>query len=86
MLKLARLREMTRRAVADWSAILKKGVKSKDEEQVGTVVGTSEDKVVFERGSRFIYRVPKTEVQGFDGNEIFLNLSKEELNRYEERV
>jgi hypothetical protein len=77
---------MTAGGVADWDAVLKKGVKSIDDMQVGTVVGTSEDKVIFEGGSRNIFRVPKSEVQAFDGNEILLNLSKEDLNKYAERV
>jgi hypothetical protein len=53
---------------------------------VGTVVGTSQENVLIEQGSRLIYDVPKAAVEGFDGNEIFLKLSSNELARYERRV
>jgi|Tabmets5t2r1_1033131.scaffolds.fasta_scaffold04765_1 hypothetical protein len=77
---------MARGAVSDWGAVFKKGVRSKDDVQVGTVVGTSQESVLIERGSKLMYDVPKAAVEGFDGNEIFLKLSSNELARYERRV
>jgi hypothetical protein len=77
---------MTNTAIIDWNTIFKKGARSKDDVQVGTVVGTSEENVSIERGSRLLYDVPKNDVEGFDGNEIFLKLSSEELSRYERYV
>jgi hypothetical protein len=53
---------------------------------VGTAVGTSQENILIERGSRLIYDVPKAAVEGFDGNEIFLKLSSDELARYERHV
>lgn len=76
---------MARGAVSDWDAVFKKGVRSNDDVQVGTVVGTSQENVMIERGSRLIYDVPKAAVEGFDGNEILLKLSSNELARYERR-
>jgi hypothetical protein len=73
-------------AVIDWDAVFKKGARSKDDVQVGTVVGTTDENVSIEWGSRLVYDVPKDNVEGFDGNEIFLNLSREELARFERRV
>jgi hypothetical protein len=72
-------------AVENWDAVFKKGVRSNDDAQVGTVVGVTGDNVVIERGSREIYAVPKAEVQGFDGNEIVLNLSKNDLSAYQQK-
>jgi hypothetical protein len=69
---------MTKGAVSDWGAVFKKGVRSKDDVQVGTVVGTSQKSVLIERGLRLIYDVPKAAVEGFDSNEIFLKLSNNE--------
>lgn len=77
---------MTDEAVIDWDAVFKKGARSKDDVQVGTVVGTSQENVMIERGSRLIYDIPKDDVEGFDGNEILLKLSSEDLARYERQV
>ena len=77
---------MTNDPVVDWNAIFKKGARSKDDVQVGTVVGTAGPNVSIEWGSRFIYEVPKKEVEGFDGNEILLRLSRDELSKYEKHV
>ena len=77
---------MTQDAVVDWNAVFKKGAKSKDEVQVGTVVGTSDTSVLIERGSTTLYTIPKTSVSGFDGNEVFLNLSEQELFAFERRL
>jgi hypothetical protein len=71
--------------IANWDAVFKKGVRSNDDKQIGTIVGITGDNVVIERGSREIYAVPKTEVQGFDGNEVLLNLSKNDLSAYQQR-
>ena len=49
-------------------------------------MGTSQENVLIERGLRLIYDVPKAAVEGFDGNEIFLKLSSNELAKYERRV
>ena len=72
-------------AVVNWDSVFKKGVRSNDDAQVGTVVGITGDNVVVERGTREIYAIPKTEVQGFDGNEILLNLSKNDLSAYQQK-
>jgi hypothetical protein len=72
-------------AIANWDAVFKKGVRSNDDKQIGTIVGITGDNVVIERGSREIYAVPKTEVQGFDGNEVLLNLSKNDLSAYQQK-
>lgn len=77
---------MTDKAVIDWDAVFKKGARSKDDIQIGTVVGTSQENVTIERGSRLIYDIPKRDVQGFDGNEILLKLSSEDLARYERQA
>jgi hypothetical protein len=74
---------MTQDAVVDWNAIFKKGVKSKDDVQVGTVVGSSETSVLIERGSTCIYTIPKERISAFDGNEILLDLTDQELVAYE---
>jgi hypothetical protein len=39
---------MARGAVSHWDAVFKKGVRSKDNVQVGTVLGTSQKSVVVE--------------------------------------
>ena len=72
--------------IVNLDSIFKKGVRSKDEVQVGTVVGTSEEAVVIERGSRHLYVIPKVNVEAFDGNEILLNLPSQEITKYEQHA
>ena len=69
--------------VVDWDAIVHKNVRSSDRGDVGNVDATDEDSVVvITEGARGEYRIPKSEVQGFDGAEVFLKPTLAELKKY----
>ena len=69
--------------VVDWDAIVHKNVRSSDRGDVGNVDATDEDSiVVITEGARGEYRIPKSEVQGFDGAEVFLKPTLVELKKY----
>jgi hypothetical protein len=69
--------------VVVWEAIVHKNVRSKDRADVGNVDALEGDSIVIiTEGARGEYRVPKTEVEKFDGAELFLK-SNIELKKYQ---
>ena len=69
--------------VVDWEAIVHKNVRSKDRADVGNVDAIETDSiVVITEGARGEYRIPKTEVEAYDGAEVFLRSNIAELKKY----
>jgi hypothetical protein len=70
-------------AVVNWEAIVHKNVRSRDMQDAGNVDAITGDIVVITtQGDREEYNLPKTEVDGFNGAEVFLKVTREELERY----
>ena len=74
------------RPVVDWDAIFKKGVRAKDGKDVGIVVGVSDQNVIIQKGVTKEVFLPKENVEGFDGNEVFLSVTSEELKKHEIKI
>ena len=74
------------RTIVDWDAIFKKGVRAKDGKDVAIVVGISDQNVFIQKGVTREVTLPKEYVEGFDGNEVFLKVTSEELKRYEMKI
>lgn len=72
--------------VVDWDATFKKGVRSKDGRDVGIVVGVSDKCIFIQKGVTREVILPKEKVEGFDGNEVFLKVTSEELKRHEIKI
>jgi hypothetical protein len=69
--------------VVDWEAIVHKNVRSKDRADVGNVDAIETDAIVIiTEGARGEYRIPKSEVEGFDGAEVVLRPNIDELKKY----
>ena len=69
--------------VVDWEAIVHKNVRSKDRADVGNVDAIETDAIVIiTEGSRGEYRIPKSEVEEFNGAEVFLRSNIAELKKY----
>jgi hypothetical protein len=69
--------------VVDWEAIVHKNVRSKDRADVGNVDAIETDVIVIiTEGARGEYRIPKSEVEGFNGAEVFLRSNIAELKKY----
>jgi hypothetical protein len=74
---------MSEPPVYDWDRIVHKNVRSKDGGCGGNVDAVDADSVVIiSEGAREIYKIPKTEVEGFDGAEVLLKCTVAELKRY----
>jgi hypothetical protein len=70
-------------AVVNWEAIVHKNVRSRDMQDAGNVDAITGDIVVITtQGDREEYNLPKTEVDGFNGAEVFLKVTLAELESY----
>ena len=69
--------------VIDWDKVVNKNVRSKEGEPVGNIVAHMKDSLHIETiGSRGQYIIPKEQVAGFDGAEVTLNLTINELAKF----
>ena len=69
--------------VVDWEAIVHKNVRSKDRADMGNVDAVETDAIVIiTEGARGEYRIPKSEVEEFNGAEVFLRSNIAELKKY----
>jgi hypothetical protein len=57
-------------------------VRSSDRVDVGNIISESGDKFTIMQGSSQEYNVPKSSVDGFDGSEVYLNISYKDLMSY----
>jgi hypothetical protein len=68
-------------AVIDWDRIIHKNVRSKDMEGAGNVVAIDGDSVIIStQGGQHQYKIPKSHVEGYNGAEVYLDLSVGELS------
>ena len=69
--------------VLDWDRIVHKNVRSRDGQDAGNVDAVDVNSIVIiTEGARKEYKLPKSEVDGFNGAEVFLKLSIAELEKF----
>jgi hypothetical protein len=61
----------------DWNTILYKNVLSKDMRDLGKVVAMDCDSIIISRESR--YRIPKSRIERFDGNNVLVDFIYNDL-------
>ena len=70
-------------SIEDWETIIHKNVRSKDFEDAGNVDAVNDDSVIItSQGDRKEDSLPKDKVEGYNGAEVFLTISKSELESY----
>jgi hypothetical protein len=70
-------------AVINWESIIHKNVRSKDGQDGGNVDAILGDTIVImSEGDRAEYKLPKSEVQGYNGAEVLLKVTLDELEKY----
>lgn len=70
-------------SVLDWESIIHKNVRSKDYDDAGNVDAVNADSVIItSQGDRKEYSLPKSQIDGYNGAEVFLKISLHELERY----
>jgi hypothetical protein len=74
---------MSEPAVLDWDRIVHKNVRSSDGQDAGNVDAINGDSIVIiTEGARKEYKISKSNVEGYNGAEVFLKLSIGELENY----
>jgi hypothetical protein len=69
--------------VLDWDRIVHKNVRSRDGQDAGNVDAVDADSIVIiTEGARKEYKLPKSQVDAFNGAEVFLKSSIAELQRF----
>jgi len=69
--------------VLDWDRIVHKNVRSRDGQDAGNVDAVDANSIVIiTEGARKEYNLPKSEVDGFNGAEVFLKLTIAELEKF----
>ncbi len=73
----------------DFSELIKshKGVSTSDRQDCGNIIGERDDSIIVGRDvmKEHIYVIPKSEIQGYDGSRLILNLSETDLKSFEEK-
>jgi hypothetical protein len=70
-------------AIVNWESIVHKNVRSRDGQDAGNVDAIMENIVVITtQGDRREYNIPKTQVEGFNGAEVTLKNTLDELEAY----
>ena len=70
-------------SIINWDSIIHKNVRSKDREDAGNVDALLGEKVIItSQGDRKEYGLPKDQIEGYNGAEVFLKVSLDELEKY----
>src|SRR5688572_23502508 len=73
----------------DWTELIKdrKGVITKDNQACGNIIGENDENIIIEDGAvrQHFYRVPKSAAGAYNGAELTLNISYDELKTYEDK-
>ena len=73
---------MSEPVIYHWERVMHKNVRSRDGIDVGNIISEAGDNFTIMQAASREYNVPKSCVEGFDGSEVFLNLSYSELMEY----
>jgi hypothetical protein len=71
--------------VLSWDKTIDKEVKSRDDKKIGKIKAVTNEFIQVEKGKldKKYYFVPKHYIQGYDGDHIWLSLSKDEVQEFE---
>jgi hypothetical protein len=73
----------------DWTELIKdrKGVLTKDNQACGNIIGEDDQNIIIEDGAvrQHFYRLPKSAAGAYNGAELTLNISYDELKTYEDK-
>ncbi|MGH9876953.1 MAG: hypothetical protein ACREBU_16725 [Nitrososphaera sp.] len=73
---------MAEPVIQHWERVMHKNVRSSDRVDVGNIISEAGENFTIMQGAKREYNVPKSCVEGFNGSEVFLNISYSELMNY----
>lgn len=73
---------MSEPAILHWERVMHKNVRSADRVDVGAIISEDGDMFTILKGASTEYKLPKSAVEGFNGAEVFLNISYRDLHAY----
>ena len=74
--------DMSEPAILHWERVIHKNVRSSDGADIGNIISEAGDTFTVMQGANREYKVPKSEVDGFDGSEVLLSIPYKEVMRY----
>lgn len=77
----------TNSIITDWDLIIHKGVRSKEMIAMGSVTAVNPTSIIITSdGAKDEFNVPKDEVEGYNGSELFLKPTLDRLEQYKVKV
>ena len=73
---------MSEPVIQHWDKVMHKNVRSRDGIDAGNIISEAGDNFTIMQGASREYNLPKSCVEGFDGGEVFLNITYSELMKY----
>ena len=71
----------------NWTELVRdrKGIRTKDNQSCGNIIEIDEKNIIIEDGAmrQHIYKVPKSSIEGYNGAELRLNISYDQLETNE---
>lgn len=71
--------------IENWESIVHKNARTSDRGDAGNVIEIEESTITLERGPTTEYVIPKDRVEGFDGSEVTLSITYNELAQYKRK-
>ena len=73
---------MSEPVIMNWERVMHKNVRSSDRVDIGNIISESGDSFTIMQGASREYNVPKSCIEGFNGSEVFLNISYADVMNY----
>ena len=66
---------------ADWDKIILKNARSRDSKELGNVIAVDDDNIILNQDN-IEFKIPKSYVEGYIGNAVFLGLNGKDIQYY----
>jgi hypothetical protein len=73
---------MSEPVIQHWERVMHKNVRTTDRIDAGNIISEAGENFTIMQGAKREYSVPKSCVEGFDGGEVYLNISYSDLMKY----
>ncbi|MPZ06391.1 MAG: hypothetical protein GEU26_08245 [Nitrososphaeraceae archaeon] len=67
---------------ADWDKIIFKNARSRDSKELGNVTAIDDDNIILNQDD-IEFKIPKSFVEGYRGNDVFLGLDGKDIQYYQ---